>query len=162
MLYQPKYDEQFDRTAAGSLDQLSERIQESALPTAALASAVVAEACPRVRSLGHAGRIIDQLADTGAWTDLALALIALEVPAWSVRRLVHEDGEWYCALSREPNLPIELDDMAEAHHLSLALALLAALIEVRRRTGIEREPRAPSVPRIACSNGCIANADNYM
>jgi len=37
---------------------------------------------------------IDQLIEARAWNDAALALVELELPAWKLRRLVYEDGEW--------------------------------------------------------------------
>jgi hypothetical protein len=48
----------------------------------------------------------------GAWVDIALTLIELELPGWKLRRLIREDGEWFCSLSQQPNLPATLDDMA--------------------------------------------------
>jgi hypothetical protein len=72
------------------------------------------DACTRLPA-GKAARI-DQLIDAGAWNDAALALIELELPAWKLRRLVYEDGEWLCSLSRQPNLPLALDDTADARH----------------------------------------------
>ena len=53
---------------------------------------------------------IDQLIEARAWNDAALALVELELPAWKLRRLVYEDGEWHCSLSRQPNLPVALED----------------------------------------------------
>jgi hypothetical protein len=54
----------------------------------------------RAGKAGKAARI-DQLIKAGAWSDAALTLIELELPAWKVRRLVYEDGEWFCSLSTE-------------------------------------------------------------
>ena len=79
---------------------------------------------------------LDRLIAAGAWTDAAFALVALELPAWSLRRLIHEDGEWLCSLSREPSLPLALDDTADARHHSLPLAILLALLEARRMAEI--------------------------
>ena len=59
-----------------------------------------------------------------AWNDAALALVELELPAWKLRRLVHENGKWHCSLSRHPNLPVALDDTATASHEVLPLAIL--------------------------------------
>jgi hypothetical protein len=99
-----------------------------------------------------------QLAAAGAWTDAALALLELEQPEWKLRRLVHEDGEWICSLSRRPDLPIELDDAAEAHNQLLPLAILDALGETRDKDapvrGKERASNAgvPSAVTPACDN----------
>ncbi len=64
-----------------------------------------------------------------------MALIEIEMPAWKVRRLVSENGEWRCSLSRQLNVPIELDDTVEASHDVLSRAILRALVEARRRSG---------------------------
>jgi hypothetical protein len=86
-----------------------------------------------LRQSGKAFRI-DRLIEAGAWTEAALALIELEIPAWKVRRLVCENGEWLCSLSRQLSVPIELDDNVEASHEVLALAVLRALVEARQRS----------------------------
>ena len=95
----------------------------------------------------------------GAWTDSALVLIELELPMWTLRRLAYEGGEWFCSLSRQPNLPLELDDGVDASHDVLALAILRAFVEVRRKTSLtgqptSRVPQLPSVPAgvICCDN----------
>ena len=59
---------------------------------------------------------LERLIAAGAWTDAALVLIELELPAWSLRRLIREDDEWFCSLSRQPNVPVALDVTAHAHH----------------------------------------------
>jgi hypothetical protein len=65
---------------------------------------------------------IERLIDYGAWTDAALALLELELPHWQLRRLVYDDGEWHCALSRQRELPEWLDDRSiESHHADLAM-----------------------------------------
>jgi hypothetical protein len=75
-------------------------------------------ACTRLPSLRQMGKTIalDRAIEAGAWTDAAITLIGFELPNWSVRRLFCEDGEWLCCLSRQPNLPIFLDEPAEASH----------------------------------------------
>ena len=96
------------------------------------------DACTRLPAV-KATRI-DQLIEAGAWGEAALALIELELPAWKLRRLVYEDGQWLCSLSRQPNLPVALDDTADASHEVLPLAILRAFVEARRRTSAMREP----------------------
>lgn len=88
---------------------------------------------------------IGRLIVAGAFTEAALLLIELEIPAWKIRRLACEGGEWLCALSRRPQLPLALDDMAEATHRALPLAMLRALVEVRRRTAAVPQPIVPMV-----------------
>jgi hypothetical protein len=78
-----------------------------------------------------AARNVRRLANAGAWTDAALALVKLELPDWSVRRLQRDGNDWHCAISRHGDLPDWLVDSAEAYHPDLAVAILAALIEAR-------------------------------
>ena len=93
-------------------------------------------ACTRLPSLRQMGKTItlDRVIEAGAWTDAAITLIGFELPNWSVRRLVCEDGEWVCSLSWQPNLPIFLDEPAEGSHAVLALAVLRAFVAARCRS----------------------------
>ena len=116
------------------LELLADRLRASPAADREIFSAVVA-ACTRLQALrtsGKAGRF-DELVANGAWTESAFALIALEMPAWSVRRLVYDDGEWLCSLSQQPNLPLEIDDTVDARHAALPLAILGALVEAKSR-----------------------------
>ena len=65
-------------------------------------------------------------------------MVELELPYWTVRRLTYEDAKWYCSISRQPRLPVPLDDTANASHEVLPVAILSALVEAHRRMG----PRA--------------------
>jgi hypothetical protein len=114
---------------------LRERLRDACAVTPSLMDDVVREACRRFPSQGQAGRTerVEQLIQLGAWTDAALALIELELPHWRVRRLVYDSGEWYCALSRERELPEWLDQSVEGRHADLALAILSAFAEVERK-----------------------------
>jgi hypothetical protein len=53
-----------------------------------------------------------------------LAVIALELPDWQLRRLEYESGEWFCSLSRQPNVPATFDDTADSNHELMAVAIL--------------------------------------
>jgi hypothetical protein len=106
-------------------------------------------------------RRIEALTKSAAWADLALALIERELPFWSVRRLVLEDGVWFCALSSRPGVPLELDDTADASHETMPLAMLAALVEARRKTGMARETRTRSVPQVEPQRGHALCCDNF-
>ena len=89
----------------------------------------------------------DRAADrVGAWTDAALALIDLELPQWQVRRIAYDEGEWYCALSRQRELPEWLDQSIEARHADLALAMLSAFVEARRASAPSSRTSVPAVP----------------
>ena len=122
------------------LNRLTEQLRLAPALTANLVIKVIADACVRLPALYMAGTAvrIDQLIKAGAWSDMALALIEFELPAWKLRGLVYQDGEWLCSLSKQPNLPEEIDETADAVHEVLPLALLIAFVEARRRTGAAR------------------------
>ncbi len=147
------------------LDRLAQRIHLAAAPDRDLLRAIMTIGCVRLRTLKAAtgARRLESLLDAGAWTEAAIALVELELPAWSMRRLVQDDGMWFCALSRSPSIPAEFDEMIETSHESMPLAILAALIEARRATDIARASR--SLPRPAPvdrkSDGYRISVDNF-
>jgi hypothetical protein len=87
------------------------------------------------------------LIQSQAWTDAALALIDLELPQWQVRRLAYDDGEWYCTLSRERELPDWLDQPIETRHADLALAILRAFVEAQCISSTSSRTSVPAVPQ---------------
>ncbi len=109
-------------------------------------SEIIGEACRRFPSMGQTEKTarIERLIGSDAWTDAALALIDLELPLWQVRRIAYDEGEWYCALSRERELPDWLDRSIEARHADLALAILGAFVEAQRITAPASRPSVPS------------------
>jgi len=131
--------------------------------TAELMSDIIGKTCRRFPSLGQSGKSarIDRLIRSGAWTDAALALIDLELPQWQVRRIAYDQGEWYCALSRERELPDWLDQSAEAHHPDLALAILGAFVEVQRVSAPVSRTSVPAVTRDANPLYEPACCDNF-
>jgi hypothetical protein len=128
---------------------LADRLHESFAITPSLIDEIIREACRRFPSQGQAGKTkrVEQLIAMGAWTDAALALIDLELPQWRVRRLAYDDGEWYCSLSRERELPDWLDQSVDGHHADLALAILAAFVEVQRNTSPSNQTSVPAAGR---------------
>jgi hypothetical protein len=112
-----------------------------------------------LRPSGKAARI-DRLIEAGAWTDAAFALIQLEMPSWTVRRIIREDGKWLCSLSRQPNLPTTLDDPAEASHEVLPLAILRAFLEARRRSSVAPQI-VTAVPQIRPPHAQLICCDNF-
>jgi hypothetical protein len=112
--------------------------------TPALFWRVLDRACPRSAKLGAGAEAIAirRLVEAGAWTDAALALVKLELPFWTVRRLQLDNGEWHCALSQHRDLPHWLDNARETHHTDLALAILSALVEARAAAAPAPMPRA--------------------
>ena len=131
--------------------QLSERLRAAPAVTARLMSEVVVEACRRFPSMGQSEKTarIERLLQSEAWTDAALALIDLELPLWQVRRIAYDEGEWYCALSRERELPDWLDRSIEARHADLPLAVLSAFVEAERLAAPASRPSVPTVSRDA-------------
>lgn len=116
-----------------TLVALEQRLRCASSLTPDLISEVIEQACTRLPALNFLGNgRVRRLVESGAWNDAALALLELELPQWKVRRLAWEDGEWLCSLSKQPSVPFGLDDLAEASHDSLPLALLLALVEAQR------------------------------
>jgi hypothetical protein len=155
MLFDPKHEEH--------LDALEAQLRRAPALTRDLISNVIAGACTRLPVMKRAGKAarIDQLIEAGAWDDAALALIELELPAWKLRRLLYEDGEWLCSISRQPNLPVALDDTADASHGVLPLAILSAFIEARRGASAMRETRLQTVPQVRLTSGYAVCCDNF-
>src|ERR1700687_5372700 len=112
---------------------------------------MVGAACRRFPSMGQTEKTarIERLIGSEAWTDAALALIDLELPLWQVRRIAYDEGEWYCALSRERELPDWLDRSIESRHADLALAILGAFVDARRVALPGSRTSVPAVPRDA-------------
>jgi hypothetical protein len=143
------------------LEGIEDRIRRASAPTSALISHIVARACTRHPAMKKAGKApgIDRLIEAEAWFDVALALLKTELPSWSIRRIIYDDGEWFCSLSQAPYSPAALDDTADFHHQSLPLAILGALFEARKRKlpvlaavqgGSDNRPNA--VGGVSCDN----------
>jgi hypothetical protein len=129
--------------------ELSDRLRTAHTVTAELMSEVIGEACRRFPSVGQTGKTarIERLIESEAWTDATLALIDLELPLWQIRRIAYDEGAWYCALSRERELPEWLDRSIECRHADLALAMVSAFVEAQRLTAPESRPSVPAVSR---------------
>jgi hypothetical protein len=131
--------------------ELSDRLRAAHAATAELMSQVIGEVCRRYPSMGQTGKTarIERLIKSEAWTDAALALVDLELPLWQVRRIAYDEGEWYCALSRERELPDWLDRSIETRHPDLALAILSAFVDAQRISTPLTATSVPTVPRDA-------------
>ena len=143
--------------------ELSDRLRDAHAVTAELISDVIGEACRRFPSVGQTQKTvrIEQLIASEAWTDVALALIDLELPLWQVRRIAYDESEWYCALSRERELPDWLDRSIEARHADLALAILSAFVDAQRITAPASRSSVPAVPRDANPFYEAVSCDNF-
>jgi hypothetical protein len=148
----------------GDIGELNARLRDAGSVDAALVNEVIGTACRRYPSLGQSDKTtrLAQLIRCGAWTDAALALIDLELPFWQIRRLAYDDGEWYCALSRERELPDWLDRSIEARHASLALAILSAFVEARRVSAPESRASVPEVRHTTSDLYETLPIDNYV
>ena len=126
---------------------LGDRLRNAGDVTAEFLSDIIRATCRRLPSANQNARAarVERLIQSQAWTDAALALIDLELPQWQVRRLAYDDGEWYCALSRQRELPDWLDQSIETHHADLALAILSAFVEAQR-VSAPLEPDQRSAP----------------
>jgi hypothetical protein len=141
---------------------LAERLRIAQVVTKPLIQDILDKACRRFPSLGQSEWTarLALLIDAGAWADAALALIELELPLWQLRRIAYDQGEWYCALSRERELPEWLDGSVEAQHADFALALLSAFVEAQVLSVEATRPSVPSVRQaldplyepLACDN----------
>lgn len=145
------------------LDRLLQQFRHAPALDANLMASVVSYACTRLPLLKKAGKAaqIDRLIDAGAWSDAALALIEIELPGWKLRRVIYDDGEWFCSLSRQPNLPVEFDDTADARHEILPLAILMAFVEARRAVGNSYEASSTAVPELWPAPDNAVCCDNF-
>jgi hypothetical protein len=143
------------------LDRLDSELRIAPGVARGMLAKIVGSACSRIPVLGcEKVSRIDRLIEAGAWTDAALALIELELPAWKVRRLLYENGEWFCSLSRHPGLPAAFDESADANHEILPLAVLRAFIEAQRRSVMPSE-FATTVPRFRPMTEAVLCCDNF-
>jgi len=126
---------------------LSDRLRDTTAVTPALFQEVVDKVYRRFPSPRHSERSarIEGLIGAHAWTEATLVLIELELPQWQPRRFAYDGGEWYCALSRERELPDWLDQSIEARHPDLALALLTAFVDAQRIAAASSRPSVPAV-----------------
>jgi len=128
---------------------LGDRLRDAYGVTAEFLSDIISETCRRFPSTEGSAKAarVERLIQSQAWTDAALALIELELPQWQIRRLAYDEGEWYCALSRQRELPDWLDQSIETHHADLALAILSAFVEARSVSAPSSRTSVPSAPR---------------
>ena len=96
--------------------------------TADLASAVLDLALTRraLPDVSPQANRMRELIGAQAWTDTALALVALD-HSRVLRQLTYDSGEWHCTLGALWPVPAWLDDTVEFTHPELPLAILGAL-----------------------------------
>jgi hypothetical protein len=144
------------------LDRLDDELLAAPEAARAVFAKIIGSACSRIPVLGKSGKAarIDRLIESGAWTDAAMALIEFELPSWKLRRLVYENGEWFCSLSRQPNMPADLDDSVDAAHHILPLAILRAFVEARRCSKVATDSTS-GVPRLQPAADGVVCCDNF-
>lgn len=91
-----------------------------------------------------------------AWTDAALELAMIVAPSWTIRRLVRDEGQWLCTFGSQAAVPDWIDDMVEASHALLPLAILAALAET-----LEKPRELAQKPSPSGSDSLATDCDNY-
>src|ERR1700744_6534101 len=130
---------------------LDDRLCDASAVTPELMEQIIHETCRRYPPVRRTAKSleIERLIQSRAWTDAAFGLIDLELPQWQVRRIVYDEGEWHCALSRQRELPEWLDQAIESHHADLPLAILSAFVEVQRISATSTRPSVPIVRREA-------------
>jgi hypothetical protein len=143
--------------------ELNDPLRDAHAVTAELISEVIGETCRRFPSMGQTEKTarIERLIGSEAWTDAALALIDLELPQWQVRRIAYDEGEWYCALSRERELPDWLDRSIETRHADLSLAILSAFVDAQRITAPSSRTSVPAVSQDASALYEPVCSDNF-
>jgi hypothetical protein len=142
---------------------LGDRLRDACCVTAEFMSDIIRTTSlrfpPIVQNPGRAR--IERLIESQAWTDAALALIDLELPQWKIRRLAYDDGEWYCALSRQRELPDWLDQSIETRHADLALAILSAFVEAKRVSAPASQTSVPPAAQAATASYEPVLSDNF-
>jgi hypothetical protein len=153
MLFDPKHEQH--------LGMLETEVRHAQALTSELVADAIADVSVRFAACETSAKLrVKRLIDAGAWTDATLALLELELPQWMLRRIVYEDGERHCCLSRQPLLPLELDEVAEASHEILPLALLVALLQASRDVAAGAT-RVTAVPRVDLAPGYAMCCDNF-
>ena len=152
----------FHADRAEQLADLMDQLHVSENLTADLMSRVAATICglsppsDRLRSSR-----IERFVAAGAWTEAALALVDGELPQWKLRRLVYDDQQWHCALSRQRELPEWLDQAIETSHSDCAIAVLAGVVEAARQSTPEDIARERLVPRVSLKRDDLICCDNF-
>lgn len=100
-----------------------------------------------IATQGHAIANFEKLARCGAWTEASLASLELFAPRWSLRRLIHDGGEWHCCISPRRNSPDWIDQAIESHHADLPLSILTAAVEAMGNDAINRAAPLPAAIR---------------
>jgi hypothetical protein len=146
---------------------LRDGLAHAAVVTPQLISAVLEKAGLGLSTCREATDVhrLRSLIEAKAWTDVALAVIEKALPRWRLTRLVFDDGEWFCSISKNWQLPHWLDgDMVEARHEIMPLAILGAIVEALETSRIAEQRRLVTMPicgRNAHSSAHVICCDNF-
>ena len=115
--------------------QLLARIDTAAAVSRDLVDEILLLASPRYQAAKaiRCGERVIALTKAGAWVELALALIELELPDWGIHRLSRDDSRWVCSVSVQGLAMNWSDDIVEFQHEELALAIYGALVQAQIR-----------------------------
>jgi hypothetical protein len=142
------------------ITKIEERLRVATAPSCEMFRFLVCKACPRLAACNPTMLAqFQRLLEAGAYTDAALWLVEAELPAWKLRRVTF-DHEWHCFLSRTPWAPHELDDLVEANHASLPLAILSAFVAARRTQPIIKT-NTSAVPLFQTTTCLPVCCDNF-
>ena len=139
---------------------LQDRVQRSTTMTPDVMANAIGHRSFLLWDSAPKARIV-RLIDSGAFTDAALALVELEAPDWNLRSLLYDDHEWHCSLSKRNVLTVDLDEIAEASHAVLPLAILDAIVAARSISMAAREVRSKSVPTVRPTRDYPVCCDNF-
>jgi hypothetical protein len=105
MLFDPNHEEH--------LRELQEQLRCTQTVTPELMAGVIARACLRLQAHHPTAKArVARLIESGAFTDAILALLELELPQWKLRRLIREDDEWHCSISKQiPRSSLQQSDV---------------------------------------------------
>jgi hypothetical protein len=145
-------------------EKLQREIRNADAVTADLMSVVLDLALARCAVADHGLQLnrIRELIAARAWTDAALALVALD-RSRVLRHMIYEEGEWRCILGSLWPAPAWLDDTIEFAHAELPLAILGALVGALGKKSAPASA-ATSVPRSRLAPGDVAgylDCDNF-
>jgi hypothetical protein len=144
------------------LADLVDQLRTSENVTAGLLSTIVTTACARFSTSDHTRTAqISKLIEAGAWVDAALVLVENELPQWRLRRLIYDEGQWHCALSRQRELPEWLDQAVETSHADCSLAVLQGFIEAVRQNATSNNAGATRIPRIPLRQHELICCENF-
>jgi hypothetical protein len=137
--------------------------QDLAPDTARVLSTIArgARAHPPIGEIARASQL-ERLIGAGAWTEAALALLAILLPDWSVRRLELDGGEWWCTMSRHPRTPREFDDAVDGRDRLLPLAIIEAMLEARQRAAPPPQAAGKAFPAHEEPSHEVVCCDNFF